>query len=118
MANPSNFITRAEQWLRDPPVFRGLWEGGGRGAGISVIANQMTAVGRGIRLHRHPYTEVFVIRAGRALFAIDGVEIEAKAGEVVVAPAGSAHKFTNLGPQTLETINIHENGSFETEWLE
>jgi hypothetical protein len=28
------------------------------------------------------------------------------------------HKFENLGPGTLECIDIHENGAFITEWLE
>lgn len=111
-------LTPADDWLGDTERFHGEWEGATRGAGICVIANRIDRPGGGPRLHRHPYAETFVVRAGRACFTVDGAEIEASAGDIVVAPANAAHRFTNLGPGPLETIDIHENGSFVTEWLE
>ncbi|QDZ02072.1 cupin domain-containing protein [Nitratireductor mangrovi] len=111
-------IIPPEDWLPDTGRFEGEWQGGVHGAGICVIANRIERPGGGPRLHRHPYAETFVIRSGRALFTVGGEEIEAAAGHILVVPAGVPHKFENLGPGPLETIDIHEAGSFETEWLE
>jgi mannose-6-phosphate isomerase-like protein (cupin superfamily) len=48
--------------------------------------------------HVHPYqTERFEIEQGRVGFKLDGEELYAEAGETVVVPAGSAHKFWNAG---------------------
>ena len=118
MAVSTDPITRAEDWLNDTGIFRGSWQGGARGAGISVIASRIDGLGGGPRLHTHPYPETFVIRTGVALFTVGDRRIEAKAGEIVVAPADTPHKFENLGPGPLESLNIHENGKFVTEWLE
>ena len=38
--------------------------------------------------------------------------------QVLVAAKDTPHKFENLGPGPLVTVDIHENGSFVTEWLE
>lgn len=111
-------ITRAEDWLTDLVGFHGEWQGGSHGAGISVIANRIDRPGGGPMLHQHPYAEVFVIRSGRALFTVGDKRIEAGAGQIVVSPADTPHKFENLGPGALETIDIHESGTFVTEWLE
>lgn len=110
--------TKPEDWLTDIDNFHGEWQGAAHGAGICVIANHIEERGAGPRLHRHPYSETFVIRSGRALFTVGQQKIEAGAGEIVVAPANVPHKFENLGPGPLETIDIHENGTFVTEWLE
>lgn len=118
MAVSDDPITRAEDWLKDPVKFRGSWQGGSRGAGISVIASRIDGPGGGPRLHRHPYPETFVIQTGVALFTVGGCQIEARAGEIVVAPANTPHKFENRGPGPLESLNIHESGKFATEWLE
>jgi mannose-6-phosphate isomerase-like protein (cupin superfamily) len=40
------------------------------------------------------------------------------AGQIHIAPPNTPHKFTNVGPGHLETIDIHDNGKFITEWLE
>ena len=60
----------------------------------------------------------FDVRTGRALFTLGDQEIEAMAGQVLVAPAGTPHKFKNLGPGLLETIDIHASDRFITDWLE
>ena len=52
------------------------------------------------------------------MFTLGDARVEASAGQILIAPAGTPHKFENLGPGPLETIDIHENGSFVTEWLE
>lgn len=93
-------------------------EGRDIGTGISIIRERTDVVGAGPRLHRHPYTETFVIVRGRALFTIGGEEREAGTGDVLVVPAGTAHKFSVLGPGSYEGVHIHENDHFITEWLE
>jgi hypothetical protein len=43
-------------------------------------------------LHTHPYDEVFVVQEGDLTFTVGDVIVEAKGGQIVVAPAGTPHK--------------------------
>ncbi|HEY8236220.1 MAG TPA: cupin domain-containing protein [Gaiellaceae bacterium] len=86
------------------------------GAGVSVIVVD-AAPGEGPRLHRHRYREVFVVLEGEATFTLGADQRVARAGEVVVAPAGVAHRFVNTGQERLRQVDIHEHARFETEWL-
>ena len=67
--------------------------------------------GTGPALHKHPYTEVFVIQEG-------DVTIEASGGQIVVVPAGVPHKFVNSGTGRARHIDIHTSRRMTTEWLE
>ncbi|WEX76374.1 cupin domain-containing protein [Sinorhizobium numidicum] len=107
-----------EQWADKPDVWKGEFEGGIYGADVSIVFYTTDKIGGGPKLHRHPYAETFIIRAGRALFTVGDQTIEAHAGQIVVAPANVPHKFANLGPGRLETTDIHVSGAFSTEWLE
>jgi len=40
-----------------------------------------------------------------------------RAGEIVIVPANTPHRFTNTGNGPLRQIDIHVNSRFETEWL-
>lgn len=93
-------------------------EGKPYGAGISLILESTEEVGVGPRLHRHPYAETFVIRQGRALFTVGSDELVGQAGQVIVVPANTPHKFRTLGPGRFESVNIHASDEFVTEWLE
>jgi quercetin dioxygenase-like cupin family protein len=68
-------------------------------------------------LHQHPYTETFVIQEGRATFTVGDDTIEARAGDIVVAPADTPHAFVNSGPGVLRSVNIHPVAEMETVWL-
>lgn len=94
------------------------WQGAGDGAGISIIDNHIEERGWGAKLHRHPYAETFLVRRGRVRIRVGEDEWIAEAGQLVVVPSGVAHAFVNPGPEPLEMIDIHESGSFVTEWLE
>ncbi|MEV4150702.1 cupin domain-containing protein [Amycolatopsis sp. NPDC049691] len=94
------------------------FEGRDVGSGISVIRESTDVVGSGPRLHRHPYTETFVIIRGRARFTVGDAERDGGAGDVLVVPAGTPHKFAVLGPGVYEAVHIHESDHFITEWLE
>lgn len=111
-------VTQAGDWLADPGRFHGEWQGGAHGANVCVIVNEIETIGAGPRLHRHPYPETFIVRRGRGLFVVGEERIEAGPGDILVVPANTPHRFENLGPGTLATIDIHENGAFITEWLE
>ncbi|PRX51487.1 mannose-6-phosphate isomerase-like protein (cupin superfamily) [Prauserella shujinwangii] len=93
-------------------------EGRDIGSGVSLIRERTDVVGSGPRLHRHPYRETFVIQRGRALFTIGDEQREGRAGDVLVVPAGTPHRFRVLGPGTYEAVHIHENDHFVTEWLD
>lgn len=87
------------------------------GVDISVIVVDAEP-GGGPSLHRHPYPEVFVALEGEATFRLGDEERIVRAGEVVVAPAGVPHGFTNTGGARLKQVDIHLAAAFDTEWLE
>ena len=95
------------------PLFEGYRWGGAR---VSFFVSN-AAPGRGVSLHRHPYEEVFLLLGGEARFWVDGRSLDAHAGHVLVAPAGSAHKFINSGSGPLRSVNIHANDRNVAEWL-
>jgi mannose-6-phosphate isomerase-like protein (cupin superfamily) len=51
-------------------------------------------------------------------FFVDQSQVEAGAGDVVLAPAGTAHRFVNSGKDRLQLTAIHHAPEFITEWLE
>ena len=89
----------------------------GDGVPVSFFLNH-TPPGRGADAHRHPYAEVFVIREGEATFVVEGAEIAAHGGQVVVVPPGATHAFRNTGAATLEMTSIHPVAEMVTEWIE
>ena len=96
------------------PPWRGTVEGRALGSQVTVLAYGTEKVGAGPRLHVHPYDETFIIVAGRARFFIADEVLDACAGEVVLGPAGLPHRFENLGPGRLQTIDIHHS----PEWIQ
>lgn len=93
-------------------------EGERIGSQVSVILVYTARDGAGPRLHRHPYTETFVVRRGRAVFTVGDEELEASGGRILVVPAMTPHKFRVVGPEPFVSTNIHANPTFVTEWLE
>lgn len=82
------------------------FDGEAYGSGVSFFLVDNDP-GEGPDLHRHPYTETWVVRSGRALITADGEQVEAEAGDILVVGAGTHHKFRNLGPGRLEMMCIH-----------
>lgn len=74
--------------------------------------------GGSVRLHKHPYKEIFIIQDGAATFTVGSATIEAHAGQIIIVPADTAHKFMNTGDQRLRQVDIHANQQFITQWLE
>ena len=71
-----------------------------------------------IRLHKHPYEEIFIIQEGTATFTVGSAMLQARAGQIILVPAGVPHKFMNLSDNPLKQIDIHVNPQFITDWLE
>src|SRR5689334_5347602 len=71
---------------------------------ISLIWVDMPP-GDGVRLHQHPYQEVFVIQEGSATFIIGATSVEAHAGQIIIVPAGQPHKFRNSGERQLRQVD-------------
>lgn len=95
-------------------VFRGS-EHGQVPVSMFLVHNQP---GDGPAVHRHPYAEVFVLHAGQARFVLDGSELLAGAGDILVAAAGAAHAFTNAGPGELRMTCVHLAAEMQTAWLD
>jgi quercetin dioxygenase-like cupin family protein len=91
-------------------------EGLSLGSDVSFIINRFDKAGEQVKLHRHPYSETFLLRSGRVLFN-DGIStFEAGAGEILVVPAGTPHGFTSLS-DLVEMIDVHASDRFVTDWL-
>ncbi len=87
------------------------------GAGISIILESSTHGGVGPRLHQHPYAETFIIRRGWATFTIGSEQLQGHAGQILVVPANTPHKFST-GAEGYEAVHIHASPRFNTMWLE
>lgn len=95
----------------------GNLKGTEHGATISVILDHSDP-GQGPRLHRHPYDETWVVEEGNLTFQVGDTRHRAGPGDIVIAPPGAPHKFTNDGPGRSKLVCIHASPTFETEWLE
>lgn len=71
-----------------------------------------------VRLHKHPYKEIFIIQEGTAAFTVGTETLQAQAGQIIIVPAGMPHKFRNAGERPLKQVDIHLSKQFITEWLE
>jgi mannose-6-phosphate isomerase-like protein (cupin superfamily) len=69
-------------------------------------------------LHRHPYSETWIVRAGKALFTADGEEIQAGPGDILVVSPQTPHKFKNVGSERLDIVCIHASPRIIQEDLE
>lgn len=98
--------------LFDPTVegpWRGSLAGEALGGPVTILAYGNDKPGEGPKLHVHPYDETFLVVEGRGRFFVGNQVIDAVAGEAVLGPAGVPHRFENLGPGRLQTIDIHHS---------
>ena len=102
--------------LPGPPDGRSLVGADHGGLPVSLFLVHVPP-GSGPELHRHPYTEIFVVDTGQAAFQVGDSQLTAHAGDVLIAPAGAAHRFTSIGDDQLRLTAIHTASTIETEWL-
>ena len=62
--------------------------------------------GERAELHTHAEHHVLVMRSGRMRWTLDGQTIDAAAGTVIVAPAGTDHGFEVLDGETVKLLCI------------
>jgi len=93
-----------------------LFDGSAHAAPVSFFLTH-SPPGEGPGLHHHPYAETFIVQEGQATFTVGDETIEARAGDIVVAPANTPHAFVNSGSGVLRSVNIHPVPEMETVWL-
>ena len=93
------------------------FEGEPYGSGVSffLVDNEP---GKGPDLHRHPYSETWIIRSGQGLFTADGEDIEAGPGDILVVGPETPHKFKNVGTGRFDVVCIHASPQMIQEDLE
>jgi mannose-6-phosphate isomerase-like protein (cupin superfamily) len=93
------------------------FEGEPYGSGVSffLVNNEP---GEGPDLHKHPYSETWIVRSGNARITADGKDIEAGAGDIAVVGPETPHKFKNMGPDRLDIVCIHSSPRIIQEALE
>ncbi len=108
-------IVHSRVWTTGGPTGFEI-EGAEIGANTTLILTDM-AEGKGPRLHKHPYAEVWVIHSGAARFTAGAETIDAAAGDIVHVEAETPHKFVvTEGPAKM--VCIHTAAKFHTDWLE
>ena len=93
------------------------FEGEPHGSGVSCYLGSREP-GTGPDLHRHPYSETWIVRGGRGRFTADGDDVEAGPGDILVVGPETPHKFKSLGPGPLDVICIHASPRMIQENLE
>ena len=104
-------IGKAE-WSRDGG-WRGHVAGKDLGTGCTVLFVAFDEVGRRVRMHWHPYDEIFVVREGRARFTIGDESVEAGPGDVLLGPAHVAHGF-----EVIEAPYVATDIHLSPEWIQ
>ena len=102
--------------LQPSPGGTVTFEGEHHGSGVSFFL--VSEPGAGPDLHRHPYSETWIVRSGRVRFTADGEDIEAGPGDIAVVGPETPHKFKNIGPDRLDIICIHASPRMIQEALE
>jgi mannose-6-phosphate isomerase-like protein (cupin superfamily) len=93
------------------------FEGESYGSAVSFfLVNNEPGAGPG--LHKHPYSETWIVRSGKARITADGQDLEAGPGDIIVVSPETAHKFKNIGDDRLDVICIHSCSRIIQEWLE
>ena len=113
-------VRNAELELRDGPVVRDGGElrvltGEDFGLVTSVMYSRIVP-GSGPQRHRHPHAEIFVLHDGQGRYEVEGLHIDAVAGDMVIVPPDAWHSFENTGPGLLRQTAIHENTRATTEF--
>ena len=85
-------------------------------AGVSFFIGDLEP-GKGPRLHKHPYSETCIIRSCTAAMIVDGKEVVAGPGDIMVIGPETPHRFTVIGDERLVAVCVHASDRFTIEWL-
>ena len=92
------------------------FEGEPYGAGVSFFLGNLPP-GKGPGLHKHPYAETCIVLSGQAAMVVDGKEVVAGAGDIVVVGSATPHCFTAVGDERLDMVCVHASDRFIIEGL-
>ena len=92
------------------------FEGEPYGAGVSFFQGNLPP-GKGPGLHKHPYSETCIVLSGQAAMVVDGEEVVAGAGDIVVIGSATPHRFTAIGDERLDMVCVHASDRFIIECL-
>ncbi len=95
---PSDLLVGASRTMR--------FEGERYGSGVSFFYVDNDP-GMGPGLHRHPYTETWLVIEGEATIRMGAETVVAGPGDTAVVAAGTWHGFTNTGTGRLRIMCIH-----------
>lgn len=98
-------VIRSDEQKRSPSGTV-TFEGRPYGSGVSFFLVNL-GDGQGAAQHRHPYSETWIVRAGKAEMNVDGKISEALPGDIVVVGPHTWHGFRAVGPDRLDMICIH-----------
>jgi quercetin dioxygenase-like cupin family protein len=104
-------------WTAQPAEWRGEFQGSVLHSQVSIIFTTHNRPGSGPQLHQHPYSETFIVRKGVVEFSDGRETFEAHAGQIVVVPSDTPHRFTAKS-DVLEMIDIHASPDFIATWLD
>jgi mannose-6-phosphate isomerase-like protein (cupin superfamily) len=90
------------------------FEGEPYGAGVSFFLGNLPP-GKGPGLHQHPYPETCIVLAGQAAMVVDGKEVVAGAGDIVIIGPETPHRFTAIGDERLDMVCVHASDRFVIE---
>lgn len=92
--------------LRLPGSRTARFEGRPYGSEVSFFVVD-TDPGTGPGLHRHPYSETWVVLGGEATITLGDETVVAHEGDVAVVRAGVWHAFVNTGTDALRMVCVH-----------
>ena len=85
------------------------FEGEEHKSGLSFFFDQRRAGPPGPPLHKHFYSETWILRSGKAFFKASDLEIEATTGDILVTEPDTPHKYRNIGDTNLELFCIDDS---------
>jgi mannose-6-phosphate isomerase-like protein (cupin superfamily) len=90
------------------------FEGQPYGTGVSFFLGNLEP-GKGPGLHQHPYAETCIVLSGQAAMVVDGQEVVAGAGDIIVIGPATPHRFTAIGDKRLDMVCVHASNHFVIE---
>ena len=84
---------------------------------VSIFVTQYER-GQGVGLHVHPYAEMFVVMEGTAAFTVGDQQVTVPAGNMIMAPPETPHRFEGAGDDTLRVVSVHPSGTVQQTFLE
>lgn len=67
--------------------------------------------GDGTPLHLHPYPELFLVERNTALFTAGDEELEVSAGNFVLVPANTPHRYVGASDEPVRVVSVHPSGT-------